>query len=214
MIDTDKLIDLMANDAQVPAVVPRRPRFLLRVAGALALSTIALVLTIGFRSGFSSAMTSWPVMLKFVLAALFILPSATLLQRSWYPEDTTANRLGRLLLPVGVAVGLWTVTLAGTPGSQWLAAITGGTLSACITTIPLLALPMLLAILSVLRGGAVTDRGATGIISGACAGGLSMALYTTHCPEDNPAFFALWYSTGVGIVALVGYWLAPRLLRW
>jgi hypothetical protein len=93
-------------------------------------------------------------------------------------------------------------------------AFTGKTITACLLSIPLLALPILGALLLALRHGAVLAPIRAGAVAGLAAGGLATAVYALHCIEDSPLFYATWYSLGILIVAALGALLGSRLLRW
>ena len=61
---------------------------------------------------------------------------------------------------------------------------------------------------------APTRPALTGAISGLAAGALAAMLYSLHCTENSFAFFALWYSAGMGLTAILGAGLGARFLRW
>jgi hypothetical protein len=46
------------------------------------------------------------------------------------------------------------------------------------------------------------------------ASGIAATLYASHCTDDSPLFVATWYSLAIGMVALVGYVIGSRVLRW
>ena len=104
--------------------------------------------------------------------------------------------------------------LIAMPHATWEPRMIGVNGVTCVLSIPLFALPMLIAALYALRDGAPVRPGLTGVVAGLFAGAAGAAIYAAHCPDDSPLFIALWYSLGIAIVALVGG-LAGRLaLRW
>jgi hypothetical protein len=52
------------------------------------------------------------------------------------------------------------------------------------------------------------------MIAGLAAAGISATFYASSGDEDSPLFVLLWYPIAVAIVALAGYLLGRRLLRW
>lgn len=46
------------------------------------------------------------------------------------------------------------------------------------------------------------------------AGAASATGYALHCPEDDPAFFAVWYMGAMLLAALIAAGLGRRALRW
>jgi hypothetical protein len=81
-------------------------------------------------------------------------------------------------------------------------------------SIAFVALPVLAALLWTLRDMAPTRPALTGALSGFGAGALAAMLYSLHCTENSFAFFAIWYSTGMGLSAILGAVLGTRFLRW
>jgi hypothetical protein len=92
--------------------------------------------------------------------------------------------------------------------------ILGHTAAVCPFLIALLAAPLLIALLWVMRSLAPTQLRWAGAASGFTAGSIGALVYTLHCPELAPPFFAIWYLLGMLIPAAIGAALGPRLLRW
>jgi hypothetical protein len=100
------------------------------------------------------------------------------------------------------------------PSDSWREELVGSNSTLCLATIPLLALPVLVATLAVLRRGAPLAPGITGAVAGLFAGGLGAALYAAHCIDDSPLFVAAWYGVAIALVAAVGALAGWKLLRW
>jgi len=83
----------------------------------------------------------------------------------------------------------------------------------CLTSIPLMALPLLAAALLGLRHGAPTRPAVTGAIAGLLSAGLAATLYASHCTDDSPLFVATWYTIAAALVAAIGALAGPRVLR-
>ena len=122
-----------------------------------------------------------------------------------------AGGLGLVLAAMGLlGAGAW----LGTPVSERLAMLIGHTWLSCPTRIFTLSVPVLLLVLSALRGLSPTRLRAAGLAAGLLAGALAAFGYALVCRELSPAFVAVWYSAGIGLAALLGAALGPRALRW
>jgi hypothetical protein len=127
-------------------------------------------------------------------------------------------RLG--LAPMGIPVAviamsvLAVVTLVAAPPQNRVRLILGHTASVCPFLIALVAAPLLIAFLWVMRSLAPTRLRWSGAASGFAAGSIGALVYTLHCPELAAPFLAIWYLLGMLIPTTLGAWLGPRLLRW
>jgi len=83
----------------------------------------------------------------------------------------------------------------------------------CLTSIPLMALPLLAAALLGLRHGAPTRPALAGAIAGLLSAGLAATLYASHCTDDSPLFVATWYTIASALVAAIGALAGSRVLR-
>ena len=72
------------------------------------------------------------------------------------------------------------------------------------------AIPMVLH----LRRGAPTSPERAGWLTGLAAGGLGAFAYGFHCPYNSIIYIGFWYSLAVGICAVLGRLLVPKLIRW
>jgi hypothetical protein len=72
------------------------------------------------------------------------------------------------------------------------------------------AVPMVLH----LRRGAPTSPERAGWLTGIASGGLGAFAYGFHCPFNNIIYIGLWYTLAVGICAVIGRLVVPRLIRW
>jgi hypothetical protein len=72
------------------------------------------------------------------------------------------------------------------------------------------AVPMVLW----LRKGAPTSPERAGWLTGIASGGLGAFAYNFHCPFSDLAYTGLWYSLAVGVCAVAGRLIVPRLIRW
>ncbi|RDV07683.1 DUF1109 domain-containing protein [Sphingorhabdus pulchriflava] len=65
-----------------------------------------------------------------------------------------------------------------------------------------------------LRRGAPVAPEKAGWLTGLAAGGLGAFAYNFHCPFNSIVYTGFWYSLAVGICALLGRLIVPRLIRW
>ncbi|WP_374540382.1 NrsF family protein [Sphingorhabdus sp.] len=72
------------------------------------------------------------------------------------------------------------------------------------------AVPMVLW----LRKGAPVAIEKAGWLTGLAAGGLGAFAYNFHCPFNSIVYTGFWYSLAVGLCALLGRVIVPRLIRW
>ncbi len=65
-----------------------------------------------------------------------------------------------------------------------------------------------------LRQGAPTSLARAGWLTGVASGGLGAFAYGFHCPFNDIVYIGIWYSLAVGICAVAGRLIVPRLIRW
>lgn len=149
---------------------------------------------------------------------------------------------GGLLLLLGCASGYAVLSLAspavGKPGQSWkmamaaaalfplaalVLAVTGhGDVAAqnfqygldCLKFSALSALATATPMVFWLRRGAPTSPTRAGWLTGVASGGLGAFAYGLHCPFNDVVYIGLWYTLAVGISAVVGRLVVPRLIRW
>jgi hypothetical protein len=137
----------------------------------------------------------------------------------------TVVRLARPGLRLGVApmgipvavIAMWVLAVvnlvAASPQSR-APLILGHTAGVCPFLIALVAAPLLIALLWVMRSLAPTRLRWAGAASGFAAGSIGALIYTLHCPELAAPFLGIWYLLGMLIPTAIGALLGPRLLRW
>ncbi len=81
-------------------------------------------------------------------------------------------------------------------------------------SIAALSVPLLAALLWLLRSMAPTRPVLAGAMAGLMAGAMAGLVYSLHCPEIAYAFLAVWYVAAMAVMAGVGALLGSRLLRW
>ena len=198
--------------------VPEPIRLGRRVAAALVIGlvgSVALyVLLLGPRPDIAAACGTMRFWLKFVDSFAFALPMLLLTLRLARP-DAKPRALALwlaaplILLAAGVVVELLVV-----PQGEWLSRLMGSTAMHCTITIPMLAAPVLAALIVALRAGAPLHPRLTGALAGAAAAGVGALVYASSCPSDSPLFVATWYPLATLICMGVGALAGRRFLAW
>ena len=209
---TERLIAVLASDT-----VRRAPlnRMFWGVAAGGGLGAFALmVLTLGLRPALMDAMADPLVAAKSALPAVLFLGAAALALRLDRPDGRAGRLAPALILVPVVAAVLAVATLMDNPPGDWWRLTKGDTMIWCVVSIPVLALPVLAALLAVLRRGAPAAPARAGLAAGLASGAAAAFVYSLHCPEDSPLFFGAWYTTGILLMTAAGGWAGARFLRW
>jgi hypothetical protein len=211
-MNTDELIALLAHDAG-PARGPKPQQVGGRLAVALAVCGV-MVLYLGLNPKLSEFASTSVFSLKMVWLFAMVVFSATLVYRMVHPGRQMGNApwaIGLALLAMG---GQGMSQLLQAPVAQRSALALGTSWQVCTLNIAFIALPVLAALMWTLRDMAPTRPALTGAMAGLCAGALAAMLYSLHCTENSFTFYALWYSGGMGLSAVLGAVLGNRFLRW
>jgi hypothetical protein len=169
---------------------------------------------LGPREGALASLAEPRFVLKFVETLLLGATAAGLAMRLMRPAAATRGARRMLLAAPALLLVAVVVELQLVPAPDWGRRLIGTNWWVCLTFVPLLSLPLLAAGLLALRHGAPTQPRVAGAVAGLLAGGLAAALYASHCIDDSPLFVATWYTLAIGLVALAGSLLGPRVLRW
>jgi hypothetical protein len=208
---TDDLIAALAADTRPGHTVGQRLARALPVA--IAVAAVAFGLFWGVRPDLATAVTSPAVMKTVVPLALAGLAAALALTLS--RPEAQAGRSGVALGALAaVLFGAFGAALAAGGLSGLVAALATPSLVTCLTSIPALALPLLVAALWSLSAGAPRRPALTGAFGGLAAGGLAAAIYALYCDQDTALFVLPAYAAAILIVALAGMLAGPRMLAW
>lgn len=183
--------------------------------------TIAVVVTaalfwisLGPRDDIAAAATTPRFIFKVVESLLLAGTAALLVLRLVRPgTDVRVATAAILAAPVLLACTIAAEMVLVSP-AQWQTKLIGRNSLVCITAIPLLSLPLLVAALYALRQGAPLRPGLAGGVAGLLASGLAAAFYAMQCTDDSPLFVAVWYSLAIAAVSLLGAMAGQRVLRW
>jgi hypothetical protein len=127
-------------------------------------------------------------------------------------------RLGFVPASIGaVVIAMWVlaalILLTARPQDR-AHLLLGATAAVCPFLITLVAVPLFVAFVWVLRGLAPTQLRAAGAAGGFAAGSFGALAYSLHCPELAAPFIGVWYLLGMLIPTAIGALLGPRLLHW
>lgn len=211
---TDDLVALLAT-----GVAPVQPHAARRHIGqallvGLPVSVAILFAGYGVRDDLATAMLLPMFWVKLLFPLCIAAAALVTLHRLGRPGVRTGWTWMGLLLPI---LAVWALALGHKltgflvdqipvmQGASWLA---------CVMSIVLISLPVLVATLRALRELAPTRPALTGAAAGALAGGVAAAVFALHCKELAPASLAIWHLIGMAIPTLAGALLGWRLLRW
>jgi len=213
-MDTDQLIAVLARGAG-----PVRPggsgrRFAMALAAGAIAATALMIALLGVRSDLAEALRDPMFWVKLGVPALILASALAACVRAGRPGARVAGTAATLLLPVGAIWLLALLALASAPPGTRIALILGGSWSACVASVVVLAIPTFIAAFWAMKGLAPTRPALAGAFAGLLAGSAGALVYTLHCPEMAAPFIASWYLIGIAIPAVLGALAGPLLLRW
>jgi hypothetical protein len=213
-VETEDLIrDLSADAAPVaPGAVGRR--ILTGLALGAATSSLLMIAWLGVRPDIGEAVATgmfWVKLAYTVLTGLFLTAALIRLSRP-------GARIGAFALaiaaPLAALVIMAAVRLMRADPEMRMPLMMGGTADVCPWRIFVIGLPVLAGAVWAVRGLAPTRLTMAGLAAGGCAGAFGAAIYGFHCGETASPFVAIWYTLGMGAVALLGGLAGARWLRW
>ena len=211
---TPDLIDVLAADTR--AVAPGGPpRWLAAAAVAGAAIALALVLTwLKLRPDLVKAMSGGFFWIKASYTAALGLAGFCATERLARPG---VSARAAILAATVVLLAFELVAImqfAPMAGEARLVALQGVSWTVCTRNIIVLAAPMTLICLFVLRQFAPTRPMIAGCSAGVFAGGVAATVYGLHCPEATFAFVGVWYTLGIVVSGLIGGLIGQFMLRW
>ena len=209
---TDRLIEILSTNIE-PVERGRIGKSIALALGLGALGAFCAMLAIfGPRADFGSHPYSLALKLFFTLTLLGA--GTAYLARLMHPGRQGRALLGLISLPFLVLAAAAAAALLLAPPSSWRGMVLGAQWASCLYCIPLFALIPFAALIRTLRNGAPTNLAAAGAVAGLVAGAVGAVAYSFHGADDSVPFIAVWYGAAIGLCALVGAILGPRLLKW
>jgi hypothetical protein len=209
---TASLIEALARDTEAVRVTPLWPRLSAAAAAGAVAAGMIVILFFGVRPDLSQALGAALTKSAFCLAAVAVaaplalnLSQPSIRVRGWaWPAA--------LFMAASLVVAAIAVALAA-PDAR-LALWTAGGPPACLGQIPVVAIPVMAALLLVARGFAPTRLTLAGAALGGLAGAIAAVAYSWFCPIDSVAYVATWYLAAVLLCAGLGAALGRWTLRW
>jgi hypothetical protein len=210
---TSELIEALAADPAPRDISPRWGVVVALVVG-VAVSAALFMAMVGPRSDIGSAAHTLRFDLKFVYTLALTLPSALLCLHILRPDARPGVLALILAAPLLLLAGGVIVELMVVPRELWGARLIGTNAVHCLTIIPPLSIPPLMALIYAMRAGAPQSPTLAGALAGAAAAGIAATFYASNCPDDSPLFVASWYPLSTLLVVAVGAMAGNRFLRW
>jgi hypothetical protein len=211
-MDTDQLIRTLAADNSHRV----RPVGFVLALALLAAAPVSLLLffaELGVRPDVMAAMHNPFFDLKFAVTLALASAAITVSLHLSRPEASLRGYGWLFVIPAGLLA-------AGVGGEMMLpqrlpmmTRLVGSNSKVCMTAIPLMSLPLLIASLFGLRHGAPAKPAVAGAVAGLVSAGLAATLYASHCTDDSPLFVATWYTLAAALVTVVGALAGSRMLR-
>ena len=211
---TDELISMLAT--KIEAIDTRRLRRRQRVVLACGLlaSLVICAALLRINPNLPQIVTEPMFWVREAFCVTLGVAGLMAVTRLGYPGRQMGMLPVGFLLPVLALWSLAAVALWSAPAHERIALILGRTARACPFLITLLAVPLLIAFIGILRTLAPTHLRGAGAAAGFAAGSLGAVAYTLHCPELAAPFIGIWYLIGILLSTALGALIVPRLLRW
>ena len=209
---TDDLIRTLAEDNDWRATATGAALLIALVAAA-PISLAIFLMALGVRPDFASALHNPFFDLKFAVTLALAISAILVVLPLSRPGTALGERAWLFLVPVALLVAGIAFDLTMPQTTSWADRLVGTNSRVCLTAIPAMALPLLVAALIGLRQGAATRPALSGAVAGLMSGGLAATVYAAHCTDDSPLFVATWYSIGIAGLTAVGAAAGSRLLR-
>ena len=183
------------------------------LAIGIAVSTAVMLLILGLRPDFASAMISFGMWMKLVYTFAIAAFGFWLVERAGRPGTDMQRPTMMLTLPA-LAIVLLACLQMAQPGADMYGLVMGHSADVCARNIVMVAIPTLLASFWGLRRLAPTRLGLAGAGAGLFAGAAGAFVYAFHCTEAAAPFVAVWYSLGIALTAGIGAFMGRWALRW
>jgi hypothetical protein len=180
------------------------------VVGAVA----ALMLTHGVQPGLRTHLALPMFWGKLAFPLSMGVAAVAIAARLAIPGAAPGRRWLMLAIPYAVLWAVALVVLATASANVRQDLVLGHTWKQCPFWIALLSVPCYIAFLWAMRGLAPTRLRLTGAAVGVLSGAVGTLVYVLSCPEMSVPFWASWYSVGMAIPAVAGYFLGRFSFRW
>jgi hypothetical protein len=212
-MDTERLIRTLAADNGTSAR-PVGQTLAMAMLVALPVTAALLLVTIGIRPDFMSAMHNPFFDLKFVVTLTLALPAILISLHLSRPEASLRGWFWLLLLSPLVLIAAIASEMMIPQRLPMMTRLVGKNSMLCMSAVPVLSMPILAGALFALRHGAPSRPALAGAIAGLLSAGFAATMYAAHCTDDSPLFVATWYTLAVALVSAIGALVGSRVLRY
>jgi hypothetical protein len=212
-MDTDRLIQTLVAD-NASRARPVSTALMMALLVALPVAAAMLLVTIGFRPDFMTAMRNPFFDLKFLVTLALAIPAIVISLHLSRPEAVLGRWIWLLLLSPFILVIAIIAEMMLPQRTPMMARLMGRNSMLCLSAVPVLSMPILAATLLALRHGAPAQPALAGALAGLLSAGLAATLYAAHCVDDSPLFVATWYTLATALVTAIGALVGSRLLKY
>ena len=213
---TDDLIAMLANGPDVAAAPPPGTHW--RAASTLGAGLLASVTLMAMLLGVRPNLEQLAQLPDFWIKVGFViclsLAAWHVSRRLCMPGAATRSLPLLLAMPLLLMWALGAIVLSEAPPEQRAELFWGATWRSCPLLIALLSLPILAAVLRLMRQLAPTQLRQAGAAAGFAAGGMAALVYCLHCPELAASFVGFWYVLGMLVPTAIGAAIGPKVLAW
>ncbi|KKO64727.1 hypothetical protein VM94_01431 [Janthinobacterium sp. KBS0711] len=213
---TDDLIAMLASGPDVAAAPPPGMRW--RAAGTLGAGLLASVALMAMLLGVRPNLEQLALLPDFWIKVGFViclsLAAWHVSRRLCMPGAATRALPLLLAMPLLLMWALGAIILQEALPGQRAELFWGATWRSCPLLIALLSLPILAAVLRLMRQLAPTRLRLAGAAAGFAAGAMAALVYCLHCPELAASFVGFWYVLGMLAPTAIGAAIGPKVLAW
>ena len=176
-------------------------------------SLVMFMMALGVRPDVMTAMHNPFFDLKFVITLALAISAIVVSLHLSRPEASLKGWGWLLLIPAGIIAAGIAGEMMMPQRLPMMTRLVGSNSRVCMTSIPLLSLPLLAGALVGLRHGAPARPALAGAMAGLISAGLAATVYASHCTDDSPLFVATWYPIATAMVTAAGALIGARVLR-
>ena len=213
---TDDLIAMLASGPDVAAAPP--PGAGWRAAGTLGAGLLASVALMAMLLGVRPNLEQLALLPDFWIKVGFVvclsLAAWQVSRRLCVPGAATRALPLLIAMPLLLMWALGAIVVQEAAPEQRADLFWGATWRSCPLLIATLSLPILAAVLRLMRQLAPTRLRLAGAAAGFAAGAMAALVYCLHCPELAASFVGFWYVLGMLVPAAIGAAIGPTVLAW
>jgi hypothetical protein len=212
-VRTDELISRLSLELEPSGKRVVGRTLAIGLTGGMLGSVLLMTAMMGARRDLMGAMAGGAFWLKLIYTATIAGLALWIVERAGRPGATATRPLMLLAFPIAGILILVAMQLSPSDTDRH-ALVMGHTAKVCGPLIVMLAIPLLAGMFWALRQLAPTRLRLAGASVGLLSGSVAASVYAFHCPENTAPFVAVWYTSGILLVTLLGAGLGRWALRW